>query len=427
MDAISTATAIHEARSSSLMTTCRACLASDPYLFLPLGNHSPAQMLIRPEDLGREQPSFPLDAQVCLKCGLIQIADQIPPDFFRHYLYVPSGASTMHGHFRELADVVAAEAADGLIVDIGCNDGLLLARCNALGCRTLGIDPAENIAEMARSKGVEVETVYFDPETAKTVRETHGPAKVIVTTNTFNHIGDLHRFMRGVDKLLAKDGTFVIEVPRAKELIDHNEFDNIYHEHVSEFSLLSLVRLGEVFDLAVTNVDRLPHIHGGSMRVFMQRRSESPQVQPIVREMLDEEIAGGMLAAGTYDALAERVDSIGAGLRRILEGLKSQGLRIAGYGASARGNTMITYFGIGPDILDFLVDKNPLKHGLYSPNTRIPVRPVEDLETERPDVLLVLAWNFFDEIRQQQEAFLERGGRFVVALPTPRLIQLRRM
>lgn len=163
------------------------------------------------------------------------------------------------------------------------------------------------------------------------------------------------------------------------------------------------------------------------MRVFMQRRSESPQVQPIVREMLGEEIAGGMLAAGTYDALAERVDSIGAGLRRILEGLKSQGLRIAGYGASARGNTMITYFGIGPDILDFLVDKNPLKHGLYSPNTRIPVRPVEDLETERPDVLLVLAWNFFDEIRQQQEAFLERGGRFVVALPTPRLIQLRRM
>lgn len=422
MDAINSQASLHPAADGSTLSTCRACLAPDPYSFLPLGDHAPAQMLIRPEDLSREQPSFALNTQVCLECGLIQIADQIPPDFFRHYLYVPSGASTMHGHFRELADVLAAQAADGLIIDIGCNDGLLLERCNALGCRTLGIDPAENIAEMARSKGVEVEVFYFDPESARSVLDSHGLAKVIVTTNTFNHIGDLHRFMRGVDTLLAKDGTFVIEVPRAKELIDHNEFDNIYHEHVSEFSLLSLVRLGEFFDLAVTNVHRLPHIHGGSMRVFMQRRSENPPVQPIVREMLDEEAAGGMLAAETYNALTQRVDSIGADLRRILEGLKSQGLRIAGYGASARGNTMITYFGIGPDILDFLVDKNPLKHGLYSPNTRIPVRPVEDLETERPDVLLVLAWNFFDEIREQQAGFLARGGRFVVALPTPRVV-----
>lgn len=422
MDAINSQATLHPAQGGSTLNTCRACLAPDPYLFLPLGDHSPAQMLIRPEDLNREQPSFPLNPQVCLACGLIQIADQIPADFFRHYLYVPSGASTMHSHFHELAEVLTSRAAGGLIVDIGCNDGLLLERCNMLGCRTLGIDPAENIAEMARSKGIEVEVVYFNPETATAVRATHGPAKIVVTTNTFNHIGDLHSFMRGVDVLLAGDGTFVIEVPRATEMIAFNEFDNIYHEHVSEFSLLSLVRLGEFFGLAVTDVHRLPHIHGGSMRVFMQRRSESPQVQPIVREMLDEEAAGGMLAAGTYDALAQRVDSIGADLRRILEGLKSQGMKIAGYGASARGNTMITYFGIGPDILDFLVDKNPLKHGLYSPNTRIPVRPIEDLETERPDVLLVLAWNFFDEIREQQAGFLARGGRFVIALPTPRVV-----
>lgn len=422
MDQMSTLSRLAPQPDTSTLSTCRACLAADPYLFLPLGLHSPAQMLIRPEDLGREQPAFPLNTQVCLACGLIQVADQIPPDFFRHYLYVPSGAATMHEHFRGLAEVLAEVAGEGLIADIGCNDGLLLAGCNALGCRTLGIDPAANIAELARAKGVEVEVTYFDPDSAADIRGRHGAAKVIVTTNTFNHIGDLHRFMRGVDRLLADDGTFVIEVPRAKELIDHNEFDNIYHEHVSEFSLLSLVKLGDFFGLEVTDVHRLSHIHGGSMRVFLQRREASPQVQPVVQEMLDEEAAGGMLEASTYDALTARVENIGAELRRILEGLKAQGLRIAGYGASARGNTMITYFGIGPETLDFLVDKNPLKHGLYSPNLRIPIRPVEDLETERPDILLVLAWNFFDEIRRQQAGFVARGGRFVVALPSPRVV-----
>lgn len=405
------------------LVQCRACLAPDPYLFLPLGDHAPAQMLIKPEDLERPQPSFPLNAQVCLECGLVEVADQIPPDFFRHYLYVPSGAATMQSHFREFADVLASHAAStGLIVDIGCNDGLLLAACNALGCKTLGIDPAANIAELANARGVDVHVAYFNPETVADVADKHGKAKIIVTTNTFNHIGDLHNFMRGIDILLSEDGMFVIEVPRAKELIDHNEFDNIYHEHVSEFSLLSLVKLGAFFDLDVTDVHRLPNIHGGSMRVFLTRNATGTARTPIVQEMLDEEAAGGMLEESTYQALVERVDTIGAELRQMLSDLKAQGLKIAGYGASARGNTLITYFGIGPQYLDFLVDKNVLKHGLYSPNTRIPIKPVEAIETEKPDILFVLAWNFFDEIRAQQQAFLDRGGKFVVPLPRPTLV-----
>lgn len=405
------------------LTTCRACLAPDPYLFLPLGDHAPAQMLIKPEDLESSQPAFPLNAQVCLQCGLVEVADQIPADFFRHYLYVPSGAATMHSHFQEFAGVLAKEAgSSGLIVDIGCNDGLLLAACNALGCKTLGIDPAANIAEIANSRGVDVHVSYFDPGTSATIAERHGKAKIIVTTNTFNHIGDLHNFMRGIDILLADDGMFVIEVPRAKELIDHNEFDNIYHEHVSEFSLLSLVKLGEFFDLDVTDVHRLPHIHGGSMRVFLTRNAAAVPRAAIVQEMLDEEAAGGMLEASTYQALVKRVDQIGADLREKLSEMKANGLKIAGYGASARGNTLITYFGIGTQYLDFLVDKNTLKHEMYSPNTRIPIKPVSAIETEKPDVLFVLAWNFFDEIHAQQKEFLERGGKFVVPLPSPALV-----
>lgn len=405
------------------LTQCRACLAPEPYLFLPLGNHAPAQMLIRAEDLGTKQPAYPLNSQVCLECGLVQVADQIPADFFRHYLYVPSGAALMQSHFQDFSGVLAARAGnDRLIVDIGCNDGLLLAACNALGCKTLGVDPAANIAEQAKAKGVEVFVDYFHPETARQLLTERGPARIIVTTNTFNHIGDLHNFIAGVVILLADDGELVIEVPRAKELIDHNEFDNIYHEHVSEFSLLSIAKLGAFFDLAVTDVHRLPQIHGGSMRVFLSRKAAGVAPAPIVKEMLDEEAAGGMLEAATYDALAKRVDEMGVELRAMLDELKAQGKKIVGYGASARGNTLITYFGIGTQYLDFLVDKNPLKHGLYSPNTRIPIRPVEALEEEKPDVLFMLAWNFFDEIRQQQSAFEARGGKFLVPLPNPALV-----
>lgn len=406
----------------SVLDHCRACLAPDPYLFLPLGMHSPAQMLIRPDEMDKPQPSFPLNAQVCLECGLIQIADQIPPDFFRHYLYVPSGAATMHSHFADFAEVLASRAGDGLIVDIGSNDGLLLAACNALGCRTLGVDPAENIARIARGRGVEVHLAYFDPDTAERLRTERGPARVIVTTNTFNHIGDLHRFMRGVEILLADDGVFVIEVPRAREMVEKAAFDNIYHEHVSEFSLLSLVRLGEHFDLQVTDATRLPHIHSGSMRVFMTRKAAAVAPSPVVAEMLEEEAAIGMLDQRTYDRFAQRVAAIGSALRDMLDDLKARGLRIAGYGASARGNTVITHFGIDNRYLDFLVDRNSLKHGLYSPNTRIPIKPVEAIGEERPDVLFLLAWNFFDEIREQQAGFEKAGGQFLMPFPAPALV-----
>ena len=399
---------------------CRACLAPMPYLFLPMGQHPPANMFVRPEEYDTDQPTFSLNTEVCLNCGLIEIADQIPADFFRHYLYVPSGATTMHTHFGVLADVLGENAKGGLIVDIGCNDGLLLAACNARGQKTLGIDPAANLAETATERGVEVHVAYFDPDTADAVRKAHGRAKVIVTTNTFNHIGDLHNFMEGVTRLLADDGAFVVEVPWAKELLVRNEFDTVYQEHVSEFSLLSMQKLGAFFDLDVVDVHRLP-IHGGSMRVFF-RKSGSAAPTPEVQAMLDEELAGGMLEPETYERFAERIETVRVRLLAMLDELKAQGKKIAGYGAPAKGNTLLNYFGIGPDRLDFLVDRNPLKHGLYSPGMKISVKSVDAIVDEKPDVLMVLAWNFFDEIREQQSDFVARGGRFLVPLPEPVLV-----
>ncbi|MET0309800.1 MAG: methyltransferase domain-containing protein [Sphingomonas sp.] len=392
-------------------------MAPLPYLFLAMGDHPPANMFVRPAEVDEVQPSFSLNTQACLHCGLIQIADQIPADFFRHYLYVPSGATTMHRHFGELAEALKQRAGDGLIIDIGCNDGLLLKACNDLGCRTLGVDPAANLAELANERGVAVHVAYFDPTTARALREERGPAKVIVTTNTFNHIGDLHYFMAGVMELLDEDGVFVVEVPWAKELLARNEFDTVYQEHVSEFSLLSMARLGEFFDFEVVDVHRLP-IHGGSMRVFFQRKGKA-EAAPAVDEMLREELGAGMLKAKTYDDFADRVEEIRRDLIGMLADLKAQGLKIAGYGAPAKGNTLLNYFSVGPNDLDFLVDRNPLKQGLFSPGMKIEVRSPDAIETERPDILMVLAWNFFDEIREQQTAFTSRGGRFLVPLPRP--------
>lgn len=403
------------------LARCRACQAKDPYVFLPMGNHPPANMFVRPDEVGEEQPSYALNTQVCLSCGLIQVADQVPADFFRHYLYVPSGATTMHSHFAELAAALENRAGGELIVDIGCNDGLMLAAANKNGSKTLGIDPAANLAKIAGERGVDVHVAYFNQDTAKEVREKHGPARVIATTNTFNHIGDLHGFMAGVMVLLDESGTLVIEVPWSKDIVETNEFDNVYHEHVSEMSLLSIVKLGEFFGLTVVDVHKLS-VHGGSMRIFMCRESEGESQSPIVAQMLAEEVAAGLLKQSTYDEFSQRVEELRVELKRMLVSLKEQGLTVAGYGAPAKGNTLLNYFDIGAETLDFLVDRNPLKQGLFSPGKKIPIYGPEAIAERKPDVLLVLAWNFFDEIRQQQAAFEAGGGQFLVPLPTPRMV-----
>jgi SAM-dependent methyltransferase len=405
----------------ALMTRCRACLTEHPYLFLPMGDHPPANSFVRPGDVGKHQPVYPLDTQVCLECGLIEVEDQVPEGFFEHYLYVPSGASLMHTHFGELAEVLKERAGPGLIVDIGCNDGLLLSHANKLGCKTIGVDPAANLAEIAKTRGVNVDVGYFTADASERLVDQYGPASVIVTTNTFNHIGDLHNFMAGVKRWLAPDGTFVIEVPWAKDLLDRNEFDTIYHEHVSEFSLLSLVKLGAFFDLKVVDVHRLS-VHGGSMRVFMKHADAVRAIAPIVGEMLAEEREAGMLSEDTYQEFAQRIEQVRDDLKAMLADFSARGLKVAGYGAPAKGNTLLNYFKIGPDTLDYLVDRNTLKQGLYSPGMNIPIRSPEALVDERPDVLLVLAWNFFDEIRQQQSDFAAKGGKFLVPLPTPVLV-----
>lgn len=405
----------------STMPACRACDGQNLFLYLPLGDHPPANAFLRPEHLERPEARYPLDTHVCLDCALIQVPDRLPADFFEDYVYVPSASDTMRRHFGELASRIADRLVTGpgqRVVDIGCNDGLLLKACGDLGLPTLGVDPAANIAAMARAAGVDVFGEYFTAESALRIVERYGQAQVVVTTNTFNHIDDLHGFMLGVATLLAPTGTFVIEVPQALSCIEDNEFDTVYHEHLSVFSVASVVALGRRVGLRVVDVETLP-VHGGSMRLLLRRDGPA---SPRVAAWLRREREAGLFARETYVVHAERVRRIRADLVTLLQELKAQGKRVAGYGAPAKGSTLLNYCGIGPDLLDFLADRNALKQGRFSPGTRIPVVAPDAIGERQPDYLLILAWNFGDEIMTQQADFRARGGRFIVPIPQPHVV-----
>jgi SAM-dependent methyltransferase len=387
-------------------------------MFLPLGSHPLANGFLRKEDLGLSEAMFPLDVYACLDCGLIQVSDNIPAGFFRHYVYVPSASDVMRQHFAEMAGAVARRflhSPQALTVDIGCNDGLFLKSLANLGKRTLGVDPATNIVEMATQQGLEVVNEYFTPEIAGRILNEYGPAAVMVTTNTFHHIGDLDSFSEGVRLLLDDAGVFVIEVPHALELIEGNEFDGIYHEHVSQMTVKSLVDLFRRFDMEVFDIEKL-EVHGGSMRAFI-RKGRGNGVSGSVQQWIARELDGGLCRSSTYDAFRERVQQNKEITMRLLTDLKQQKKTLVGYGASARGNTLLNYYGIGTDLLDCIVDRNGLKRGLYSPGMHIPVFGIERIAQDMPDYLFVIAWNFASEIMHQQDEFRSRGGKFILPIP----------
>jgi SAM-dependent methyltransferase len=402
-------------------TVCRACGGNNLYCYLRLGNHPAANAFVRPERLSEPDIRHPLDTHVCLDCALIQIPNQLPPDFYLDYVYVPSASMTMPQHFRQLAHRFRqnlATSAGQLVVDIGCNDGLLLAACKDEGLEVLGVDPSANIAELARAKGVAVVNEYFTVDSARHIRNERGPAQIIVTTNTLNHIDDLHGFMQGVDTLLACGGAFVIEAPQALTCVELNEFDTVYHEHLSVFSATSIAAIARRIGLDIVDLEELP-VHGGSMRYMIKRRSDA---EPAVAAWMEQERRAGLFLRQTYDAHARRVERIRSDLLSVLTDLKLEGKKIAGYGAPAKGNTLLNYCAIGPDILDFIVDRNTMKQGRFTPGMRIPVVSPDRIATDKPEYLLILAWNFKDEIMEQQAAFRAQGGKFILPIPKVEIV-----
>jgi hypothetical protein len=406
-------------------TNCRICGSENLKQFLSLGPTALANSFLRSEKDFENELLLTLNVYFCYDCSLVQLLDVVDPKvMFSNYLYVTGTSNTITAHNRDYAESVSQILnlkQHDLVVEIASNNGQLLDGFRNRGFRTLGIEPAENIAAIANQHGIETLNEFFNSKVADQVLNSHGKAKAVIANNVLAHVDESRDFLTGCEMLIDDDGSVIIEVPYLAEFVDKVEFDTVYHEHLCYFSITSLSRLFTSVGLAITRVEDLP-IHGGSIRVYASKIKTFREDAPEVQERIRNEREAGLSSFETFEKFAERTEMLRENLLSLLNRLKEQGNVIAGYGAPAKGNTLLNYCGIDGRLLDFTVDKNPLKVGLYSPGSHIPVLPVSAIAEKRPDLLLILAWNFADEIMLQQRGFAENGGRFIVPIPEPTII-----
>jgi SAM-dependent methyltransferase len=404
--------------------SCRACGGSNLELILSLGTTPLANSLLEPADLGAPEPRFPLDLAFCADCTLLQITETVPPEkLFSDYLYFSSFSDTMLKHAEALVTRMHADeklGANSLAAEIASNDGYLLQYYKRLGVPVLGIDPAENVAKVAvEQRGVRTLTRFFGEALGKELAERGERADVIHANNVFAHVADLNGFCAGIAHFLKDRGVASIEFPYAKDFLDHCEFDTIYHEHLCYYSLTAVDHLLRRHGLVVRDVERIP-MHGGSLRLFVSHaRAFDPG--PRTKALLAEEKAWNVDKVATYRGFARRVETLRSELKKTLAELKGQGKRIAAYGAAAKGATLLNYFGIGKDLVDFVVDRSTYKQGRLMPGVHIPIFAPPKLLEDKPDYCLLLTWNFEREILEQQRAYREQGGKFIVPIPEVRV------
>ena len=405
------------------VAACRLCGAADLRPVLSLGEMPLANALLTADQLDEPEPKYPLDVAFCPACSLVQITDAVPPEtLFREYAYFSSYSETMLNHVARLVDRLIASrdlGARSLVVEIGSNDGYLLQFYQRRGIPVLGIEPAANVARVAQeTRRIPTLCAFFGQALALDLAGQGRRADVIHVHNVLAHVPDPNGFMRGLGILLKEDGLAVIEVPYVKDLIDHCEFDTIYHEHHSYFSLTALARLVTRHGLAIGDVERVP-IHGGSLRLEVRGDGAAPAGAsgPSVAALLAEEAAWGVDRLEFYADFGRRVGTLKDSLCRLLRTLRRGGARVAAYGAAAKGATLLNYTGIGRDLVDFVVDLNPYKQGRFMPGVHVPVYPPAKLLEAMPGYLLVLAWNVAREIFDQQAEYRRRGGRLIVPVP----------
>jgi SAM-dependent methyltransferase len=406
--------------TDSAGASCRSCGGEDLGVFLSLGNMPLSDGLLAPGDLEREEPRYPLDVAFCPDCTLAQILATVPPEelFGADYPYFSSFTDSLLKHSAANVTARIEERrldASSLVVELASNDGYLLQYYRAHGIPVLGIDPALGPVAAARARGVETLQAFFGRELAIQLATNGRCADVIHANNVLAHVADTNGFVSGIGTLLKEDGVAVIEVPYVKELIDHGEFDTIYHEHLCYFSVTALAELFRRHRLSLNRVEPLA-IHGGSLRLFVEKRGQPDRS---VTEYLQAERRAGVDRIDYYTGFSERVGRIRGDLLALLGRLKREGARIAGYGAAAKGTILLNFAGIGPQMLEFVADRNVHKQGRYMPGVRLPiVAPARILE-DRPDYLLILPWNFKEEIMEQQGEYRRLGGRFIVPVPEP--------
>jgi SAM-dependent methyltransferase len=406
---------------SASAVACRSCAHTPLTHVLSLGTTPLANQLLTEQQFERPEPRYPLDLAFCERCALVQITQTIAPEeLFSDYVYFSSFSVSMLEHSKDLASRIASERRMGptdLVVEIASNDGYLLQYYKELGVSVLGIEPARNIAQVARDRGIPTVSEFFGENLADRLRSEGKRAAVVHANNVMAHVPDINGFAAALSTIMADDGIALIEVPYVREMIGRCEFDTIYHEHVFYFSLTSLSSLFARNGLQVVDVELIA-LHGGSLLLRIAKEAAMIPVGPRVADMLREETDLGMGSIAYYRGFSSQVQAVRDELCRALCDLKSKGHRLAAYGAAAKGSTLLNYAGIGTEILDFVVDRSPHKQGKFMPGIRLPIRPPSALLEERPDYVLLLTWNFKDEILTQQDEYRKAGGKFIIPLPS---------
>jgi 2-polyprenyl-3-methyl-5-hydroxy-6-metoxy-1,4-benzoquinol methylase len=408
----------------SRITACRGCGNKDFDVFLDLGETPLADALVEESRLSQEEEKFPLQVAFCEECSLVQITEDVEPEklFVDNYLYFSSFSPALLNHSRDHALGLIDSRnldAESLVVEIASNDGYLLKNFVEKEIPVLGLDPAPDQAMKANDIGVRTHAEFFTLEKAQSVREEFGPANVIIANNVMAHIPDLNDFVAGMAALVADDGVITVENPSVGELISRCAFDTIYHEHYFYHSCLSVNNLVKRHGLYLNDVEFFENLHGGTNRWWIGKK-EQPTER--LKAALEAERSAGLDKKSHYADFGQQVEALRESLMKIIHDLRAEGKTIAAYGAAAKGATMLNVMGITSELVPYVVDRNTYKQGRYMPGTHQLIRDPEILESDPPDVLLLLAWNFAEEIMEQQKGYASAGGRFLIPVPTPELV-----
>lgn len=409
------------------MTTCRLCGSTNTAGVVDLGATPPCERFLTAEQLGEPEATFPLHLIVCTECWLAQIPPLIDPDdTFTEYAYFSSFSTSWVEHAKRFVDGSVERLGldeKSFVVEVASNDGYLLKHVVGHGIRCLGVEPSVNVGQAARDAGVPTLTAFLSEETGRQVREEHGPADLVAANNVYAHIPDVLGFTKGLRALVADDGWVSIEVQHLLTLIEKNQYDTIYHEHFQYYTVESARRALATGGLTVVDVELVP-THGGSIRLWARPDEVAGEPSERLTDVLEQEKAAGLHELSGYTEFAERVTRVRLDLLKFLIEARNDGKTVVGYGAPGKGNTLLNHCGIRTDLLQYTVDRNPYKHGRFTPGTRIPVLPPERIEADRPDYVLVLPWNLREELTEQLSFVGAWGGKLVFPIPRLEIVEV---
>lgn len=409
-------------KNYNLVHKCRICSSENLQIILDLGIQPPANSLIDENQLSDTEVKFPLRLFWCNDCFLVQLLDIVNKEYlFKHYLYMTSASKPILTHFSKYAldvfEEFLKEKINPLVIEIGSNDGSLLSEFKKLGSSILGIEPASNLAKFANDSGITTLNEFFSSNVARNISESK-KASVVVANNVIGHVENLHDLMNGISILIGNEGLFIFEVPYLVDLIKNLEFDTIYHEHLSYFSILPLMKLMDIYDLEIFDIQK-QSVHGGTLRFFVSKKNNF-KIHDSVKKFVNLEYEFGLDNIERYKEFSKQVQDLKYEIINFLKNLKKDKKLLFGYGASAKGNVLLNYCNIDTDILDYIIDTTPLKQGKFTPGMHIPILPTEKIsETGENDVALLLAWNYEAKILEKEQDFRMRGGKFLIPIPFP--------